>query len=81
MHNRYQLFTYICAGVLVAALLGVVANASPVAPKQSTVTDIIKARMGSACCRTTMRCVRKSAGQCSEWKLITTSVCPGVICR
>jgi len=84
MHKRRHLLTCICAAFLIAGLVGIAAKAAPVTPGQSAmkgVETLIKVRKGPACCKTTMRCVRKSAGQCSEWKLVTTSVCPGVICR
>jgi len=84
MHSSHHLFTCICAGVLIAGLVGIAANAAPVLPRQSAMTDfdtLIKVRGGPACCKTTMRCVRKVGAQCSEWRLVVTSICPGVICR
>lgn len=87
MDSHLRLLSCICAGVLMAALLGIAANAAPVTPGQSAmngVNALIKVQTrkpGPGCCRTTLRCVRKSAGQCKEWKVIVTPVCPGVICR
>jgi hypothetical protein len=81
MHARINLS--ICGCLLALGLAAFPASASPLAPQSVPVVNdglAIQVRGGPACCRTTLRCVRKVAGSCKRWRYVTQSVCPGVRC-